>query len=220
MGDPRTGALRAARGLALALAVVAIAAGAHLLGGGQLPPPLLLAGVVVAAACTGHAVTARRLGGLSALAVLGAGQVVLHAAFELLAPGGPGPLPASGLVAAGAHTHAHAHAGAPHLGLPDLSGAADAASSSSDSVLMIAAHVAATALTAAVLASTDRSLWLLRAWLAPLVLLLAVRAPLVRSRGRGLRAPAADALLAPPHQPALCRTTSRRGPPRRVLAPA
>ncbi|PWJ54457.1 hypothetical protein SAMN06264364_107153 [Quadrisphaera granulorum] len=223
MDDPRTGALRAARGLALALAVVAIAAAAHLLGGGQLPPPLLLAGVVVAAACVGHALTARRLSAAAALAALGTGQVVLHSAFELLAPGAggaPGAPSASALAAVGAHAHRGEHAARPDLAGVHLAGAAGGAGSGHDTALMLVAHVAATVLTAAALAGTDRSLWLLRAWLAPLALLIAVRAPLVHAGGEGLRAPAADALLAPPHQPALCSTTSRRGPPRPVLAPA
>lgn len=237
MLDPRAGALRAARALALAVTAVGIAAGAHLLGGGQLPPPLLLAGVVVAAVFAAHAATALRLTRLGALGLLGAAQLALHTTFGLLAPGAAAA-PGGSLASAAAHVHGGVRAAAPaappelaadlSLRVPaagaetawsmvSMASMGPSTGSALDAAPMLVAHVVATALTAVVLASADRSLWLLGAWLAPLVLLLVARVPLVPSRPG---APVPEAPGTAPHQPALSRGLTRRGPPRRLLAPA
>lgn len=223
MGDPRGGALRLVRALALALTTVALAAVAHLLAGGDLPAPLLLAGVLVAAVAAAHAATARRVGPAVAVVLLGAGQLLLHTALALLVPGsGAG----GALPAASAHSHGvrsvHGGHGAGHGAGHDVlhgaaaSGTLDAVADASGGLPMLLAHAVATVLVAAVLAGADASLWLLLAWLAPLVPLLVARAPRVRP----LPAPSADVPARAPHQPALCRATSRRGPPRAALAPA
>lgn len=225
MGHPVGGALRAARGLALALVVVGIASTAHLAGGGHLPPGLLLAGVVVAAGSAAHAATARRLTLPAVLLLLGAGQVVLHAAFTVLAaPPGAGVVPRAGVL----QVHAH---GGPHSGLllpvdaaagvvsaAGATGPADAAGPAAGAAAaMLTAHVVATLVAAVVLAGADRSLWMLLAWLAPLAAVLAAAASVVVPRlpRRPVAAPRAR-----PRSLLLARRSLRRGPPRLLLAPA
>lgn len=228
MGHPVGGALRAVRGLALALVVVGIASTAHLAGGGDLPPGLLLAGVVVAAAFAAHAATSRRLTLPAALGLLGAGQVALHAAFTVLAvPAGAGTVAAASRPSGLLHVHAH---GGPHSGLllpVDAAASAgaglDAAAAAADpaagstGAAMLLAHVLATLVAAVVLAGADRSLWLLVAWLAPLVAVLAAAASAVvpRLRRRPVGAPRTG-----PRSLLLARRSLRRGPPRLVHAPA
>ncbi|MBF5081271.1 hypothetical protein [Quadrisphaera sp. INWT6] len=234
MGHPVSGALRAARGLALALVVVGIASTAHLAGGGDLPPGLLLAGVVVAAAFAAHAATARRVTLPAALALLGAGQVVLHVAFTVLAApagAGAGALRAAQSASPAGALHVHAHGGplsglllpvdaaagaASAAGTAGTAGAADP-SAGAAAAAMLAAHVVATLAAAVVLAGADRSLWLLLAWLAPLAAVLAASASAVVPRlpRRPVAAPRAR-----PRSLLLARRSLRRGPPLLLLAPA
>jgi len=224
---PAGGALRVARGLALALVVVGTASTAHLAGGGALPPGLLLAGVVVAAASAAHAATARRLTLAGTLVLLGAGQVVLHAALTVLAApatgGGAAVAPPSGDLQVHAHGGPHSglllpvHAAAPAAGAAGAGlDAAAADPLAGAAAAMLAAHVVATLVCAVVLAAADRSLWLLLAWLAPLAAVLAAAPGAVVPRlRRPVAAPTtrARSLL-------LVRRAPRRGPPRTLLAPA
>ena len=72
----------ALRSAMVALTVLSLAAGAHTLAGGPLPSPGILLALLALTGLTATTATRLKLN-LPALAVLlGAGQVVLHAAFN------------------------------------------------------------------------------------------------------------------------------------------
>ncbi|MDM7830000.1 hypothetical protein [Cellulomonas edaphi] len=162
MVTPTRGALRFARALVVAAVVVALAAGAHVLGGGSLPAGTvtLTLGALVLALCA--AVTSHRLGMLGSTALLASGQVGLHAAFSVFEDGG-----CTALVPSGAHAHM---AGAAHSAYLATSGCGSAAAHATllpmfGAWSMIAAHAIAVLACAAVIAGTDRALMWLVAWL-------------------------------------------------------
>ncbi|MDN4643873.1 hypothetical protein [Arthrobacter sp. PsM3] len=193
---------RLPRSTAIAAVILALAAGAHTLAGGQLPPApvmaactaLVLLGVVL---LTRWKLTATALAG-----ILSAGQWMLHAAFSVLsetAPAGPAP---------GPHLHTAAAAGArmaaahdlPHSHLPaDLDPP------------MLGAHILATLVTAVLLARGEAALWALAAWLQPFAGIATVPI-LVTSQ---------TVLPVPRHAPArrwrFLRRHPLRGPPAAVL---
>ncbi|MBT2515316.1 hypothetical protein [Arthrobacter sp. ISL-30] len=197
---------QALRSAALATAIVSLAGGAHVLGGGTLPaPPILLA--VVALTALGTTLATRIKLGLPAMAtLLGGGQLLLHEAFTALgqavppAAGTTGHHSYSSRVVMAADVGASAHAHAPVT-------IADAA--------MLAGHILATLLAAVVLAKGEQSLWQLAAWLRPLVQLPHVVRVL----------PDAGTCVAPfgapsgfiPRPGRNLRQDSRRGPPAAVV---
>lgn len=201
----------------LSTGILTLAAGAHTLGGGALPTPPILAALLALTLLASVLATRIRLGLLAMTAVLGTGQVLLHEAFTALA-GTATPqaaLPAGhqhddGAALAGALQHlspALGHSGAPseHLAQGHGSLAHDPG--------MLLAHVAATLLTALLLARGEAALWALAAWLRPLF--RAAKTPVLPVAGRALRAPFAPE---PPRLP--WRTLRRdrlRGPPRVVV---
>lgn len=149
--------LRLPRAGAAALTVLTLAAGAHVAAGGQLPPlPVLTA--VTAIICLSAVILARRRMTAPLLAgYLSGSQLVLHLAFSLLAnPGTSGP----------AVQHHHGFTTAPWTPAgtpaPHEHLAADAGST------MGLLHLAATLLTAILLARGEAALWALAAWLKPL----------------------------------------------------
>lgn len=187
-----TGATRLVRSVLVASLVVALAAGAHVLGGGHLPGPALLAAVAAVVLAAAAVATARPLGRTTALVLLGAGQLLLHQVFEAV----------HGCVvpsAVAATSHA-AHLGAVTSGSVACEPAVPPSSS------MLAAHAAATAVTALLLASTERAAAVVLGWL--------VRALPQRPSPLPARRPLPLLLVLPrPRAAALLRAVRRRGPP-------
>jgi hypothetical protein len=188
------------RSAMLAAAALTLAAGAHLLAGGQLPAPGILLGLfaLTSLACT--AATRLRLNSVTMTALLGAGQLVLHEAFSAM---GSAFTPASS-GAAGASHHADPFAvplPAEPSGLHILDSPLAAA--------MLAGHALATLACAVVLAKGEDALWSLAAWLRPLVQLPAPVTPdAVASPAVALRP--AEAARLPWRN---LRLDCRRGPP-------
>jgi hypothetical protein len=164
MLSPTLGLLRGLRAVSLGVAGFVLALVAHVVAGRAAPGPVvlvLLAGVsgLAAVLLTGVRLSPIRVG-LSLVAMQG----VLHEAFMWL--GGP-----AGCSMTGMSTPAPGHLG--HGGQPVLAcvtGMAQtgmAQHSLFASTAMVGAHVAATALLAAMLAYGEKALWLLAGWMRP-----------------------------------------------------
>ena len=194
---PVHGAWRLVRAATLAGTVVALAATAHLAGGGRLPGPVLLLALLVLTGCGSLLLTGRRLGAPVLLAALGGGQLLLHGAFEQFA----------------VRTVSVASVGHHQEWVPLGAGAiahTSTASTASSAALMTAAHVAATVLSALALAHGERVLWQAWTWLQPLraVVVLVLRTPVLRPL------PAPPARVLPRPASVVARRVRRRGPPR------
>lgn len=214
MTSPAAGALRLVRALAVALVVVALAAGGHVLAGGAAPSPLLLGAGGVAVLLAATVLAGRRLSGTRIVALLGLGQAGLHTLLAL----SPAPACAAGVPAA-----VSGHAGHSVQGVGDaasvatgLCATAGGHAHAGDALLaggtvMLAAHVAATALTAVLLLHGERALWSLWGWLLPAVRVVrAVPLPVFP------RLPRPEAALRVAPRPVLLDAASRRGPPVRL----
>lgn len=190
------------RSAMLAAAALTLAAGAHVLAGGQLPGPGILLGLFALTSLAGTAATRLRLNPVSMTALLGAGQLVLHEAFTAF---GSAFTPAT---VTGSSHHAHPFTvplPAEPSGLHNLDSPFTAA--------MLAGHALATLACALLLAKGEDALWSLAAWLRPLVQLPAPLTP--------------DAVASPAaaHRPAAAtrlpwrnlRWDCRRGPPAAVV---
>ncbi|MFB9378628.1 hypothetical protein ACFFKU_06705 [Kineococcus gynurae] len=201
MTSPASGALRLLRSTVTGGAVVALASGAHLAGGGRLPGPVAWLALLVLVACASFTLTRRRLGRRSLLAALTGGQLVLHTLFTVLAPD------AVRLAAAG-HHHVlvlpdPAAGTMPLLPLlPVPAGGTDLA--------MAGAHAAATVATALLLAHGEDVLWRTWAWLLPLVPSFRVLTLPVPGRPRSRPVAAEPARPRDAHPG---RRARRRGPP-------
>lgn len=194
MSDPTRGALRQVRSAVLAVVVLALAATAHVLAGGELPTLLVLSGLALGTACATWALTRFRLGRVAILAVLGAGQFLLHQAFELFGP--------SSAVATTGHDHSAAAMAAQLSSATPMTGM-------TDSLPMVTAHVLATILAALVVAHGERALWALLAWCTPLARVLRLVLPPVTPRP----ARRVETTARRPRRLDLVRVTPRRGPP-------
>jgi hypothetical protein len=192
------------RSSAVATVILALAAGAHLAGGGELPAPAILLAVLALTALASTSATRHRLGFPSMAALLGGGQLVLHELFTAFGPSvaeaGPitaasheGHFPGAGILAPAA---AHLHEG-------------DAA----NGPLMLAAHALATVVCAILLARGEAALWALSAWLRPLVALPRAVAPDAVPPATA-SFPAFPVPLSPWRN---LRQDSRRGPPAAVV---
>ncbi|MDQ0117176.1 hypothetical protein AB0280_14455 [Pseudarthrobacter sp902506025] len=194
------------RASTLAAGTLALAAGAHVAGGGQLPAPVILLAVLALTALASTVATRLRLSFPAIGALLGGGQLALHellTAFSSPLPGAaPGPEPA--------HLHSDSllalHGFAPlaeHLSPADPGLAP----------LMLGAHAAATLGCALLLAKGETALWALAGWLRPFAGLPRPLAPLPAVRLDGLfrHAP----LRRSPWRN--LRQDSRRGPPSAVV---
>jgi hypothetical protein len=189
------------RSVALALAVISLAGGAHVIAGGSLPAaPIMLALLALTGLATTLA-TRFKLGFPAAAALLGGGQVLLHEAFTAL-----GPVSAS---ANAQHTH-HAEQ------IPVLGDASEHLHALDASLgwAMLAGHVLASAASALLFAKGEHALWQLAAWLRPLWRALA---PLFRPDAgtRPALTSAPSAFLPRPWRN--LRQDSRRGPPAVVV---
>lgn len=196
----------ALRSAALSVTIVALAAGAHVLGGGQLPAaPVLFALLALTGLATTLA-TRFKLGFPALAALLGAGQLGLHEAFtafsplSVAVPGQSGHHLGTGSAVPGIE------AGAVHLHELDAP----------LGWLMLTGHVLASAASAMVLAKGEQALWQLAAWLRPLLRVLRlVFRPDVGSSPVAFGAPE----LFTPRPWRNLRQDSRRGPPAVVVLP-
>ncbi len=139
----------------------ALAAGAHVLGGGALPAPeivLALTGLVLVSVIQ---VTARDLSLGRIAAVLGGGQVSLHEAFNVLSTGAACHSPISPAA------HEGDHGGALCLS-PALAESAHTIWHGNAGFAMTMAHLLAVAVTAVLISRAEAALWQVVAWLRPL----------------------------------------------------
>jgi hypothetical protein len=190
------------RAASLSTGILTLAAGAHVLGGGELPAPGILLAVLALSVLAATTATRLKLNFAAMTAVLGAGQFALHEVFTVFST----PVVAS-------HPAADAH----HLSaaaIPALDAAAHVHAGPT-SILMLATHALATAACALLLAKGEAALWALAAWLRPLVRLPEAITP---DAGTPRAVPRTPAVL--PHRPwRNLRQDSRRGPPSAVVLP-
>jgi len=160
------GALRGARATVLATTALALAAAAHVVGGGTLPSLPVLALVIVPLAWGAVALTARPLGPVALTGALAASQLVLHETLMVLSA----PTCAPGLTAPASSMASMAGMPGHHLAVSATGACAAQAmqgmtgtSVLTGGVAMLLAHGVATALTALLLARGERALsWLLK----------------------------------------------------------
>lgn len=193
---------RLLRTAALAGSILSLAAAAHVSGGGHLPPAPVLAACLSLVVLGITAVTRWKLKAPVLGLVLAGGQGLLHSLLSMLSPAAA-DTPAFRPGLPGIHRHALAGSGAllpvgqdahPHPAW-DLGPA------------MFTAHLAATVLTALLLAKGEAALWALAAWLRPVFILapvtfVPVLPPLVTAPRR-----------APVLRWIMLGTHPRRGPP-------
>ncbi|MHC6594261.1 hypothetical protein [Arthrobacter sp. C152] len=184
-----TAPFRFPRAAAFTTAMIALAAGAHIIAGGSLPQPAVLAGITALVLAPVMILAKFKLTTPVTAVLLVASQLVLHQAFNALSLStGPGSAPAG-------HLHG---SGLAHLPVESLA----PEHAATPGTLMLILHAAATVATAVVLARGEAAVWALAAWLRPLVriltavlipdwpLLPAPAAVVVPSRWRNLRLPA------------------------------
>ena len=217
-GDPvapaSVGLFRLVRAVVVAGVVLALGVGAHRLGGGALPGARFILALGALALAGTSALAGRRFTVPVLTSVLGAGQVMLHGALMWLAPvacvsgAAPGPLLAPSVPMV--------HGGGSMVPVCMPAAVMSAHATMSVSPAMVAAHVAATAVSVLVISVGERALWWFLAWLRPLVETAAsvdvhaVRRPAL-SVGRVSLWRRRSGYL---------RTSPRRGPPLRAVAPS
>lgn len=160
-------AFRLSRAAVVTAAIVLLAVAAHTSGGGALPDPLILLGLAALTLLPTAWLAGRRLAPTTLLGLLGAGQFILHSAFDGLSES------AASLRLSPAAEHVHVLGAAPpgapaghvHVHVHGYSPA------------MFAAHALATLAVGLLIARGEAALWALLAWLSPLVRLLLVGAP-------------------------------------------
>lgn len=138
--------------------MVALAAYAHVLAGGQLPTVGVLLAVLALTGLASTAATRFRLRMPAMTALLGVGQFMLHEAFTVL--GGPLPGPAHG-----GFTH---HLVPSVLTPGPLEYVQPAGTDPSSAGLMFTGHALVTLACALLLAKGEDALWSLAGWLRPL----------------------------------------------------
>ncbi|MGT2461467.1 hypothetical protein [Sinomonas atrocyanea] len=192
-------AFRLSRAAVVTAATVLLAVAAHTAAGGALPDPLILLGLLALTLLPTAWLSGKRLTPTTVLGLLGAGQFVLHSAFDCLSES------AASLQLSPAAGHVHVlGAASPGAPVGHVHGY---------SPEMFAAHALATLAIGLLIARGEAALWALLAWLSPLVRLLLVRAlapaaalPAYAPKAfpkiwRGLRLPA---LRGPPASAAAC----------------
>ncbi len=157
MTTPGSGAVRHARSLLVSAVIVALSVAGHLAGGGRSPHPLAIALLLACASVPAYAFARRRLGIVTLIALLGAGQYAVHytlAASPMRAPGHSESMPTHGL------------------------------DSSRGGLVMLVAHLVATFVAAGLLAHGDSLLWTIWRLLSSAVRRIWSRAllPLLRPR--------------------------------------
>lgn len=202
------------RGLRLVMtsvAVLGIAAGAHVLGGGERPDLLVAAALLSLVVLVATVLSRWRLRLWTLVPALGGLQLVVHGVLSVV-PSSSHVVMSDAMVTAG-HAHGHAHASSSGVSVAlgaTPSWAAPQAHAMGSSSTMLLVHVAATLVTAALLVATDRAAraamhW----WTAALVLI----SPLATQPVTALRAAViATVGLLRPRVEALT-DHHRRGPP-------
>lgn len=193
------------RAAAVSTGILTLAAGAHVFGGGDLPAAPILLAVLALTGLTATAATRLKLNIPATAALLGAGQFALHEVFTAFSA----PALANGAAAAG--THHLSGAAAPVLETAThLHG-----QESPTGIMMLVAHIVATAACALLLAKGEDALWALAAWLMPLAQLPEAVTP---DAGPAPSVPGPPTVF--PFRPwRNLRPDSRRGPPSAVVLP-
>ena len=202
------------RAVVVAGVVLGLGIGAHRLGGGALPGARSILALGALASAVTSALAGRRFTVPVLTFVLGAGQVVLHWALMWLAPVACVSGAAPGRVLATSVAMVHGGGAMGPVCAPTAVMSAHATMSVSPA--MVAAHVAATAVSVLVISVGERALWWLLAWLRPLVEtpasvdVHAVRRPALPVGRVSLWRRRSGYL----------RSSPRRGPPVRAVAPS
>lgn len=206
MRIPTRGATRAARAAAFGMATLALASGAHVSAGGALPSMMVLAVLVLPLMLTAVILTSRRCGSVLLVASLAAAQILLHETLMAVTSHVPGEMFAAEV---GAHHGAQtlvsdqvsAHSAAA------LGGGLAVAGPDGWPVAMKAMHVAATVVTALLLARGEKALWQMVARFLPTLLRISRLIPCGRRQ-------ASVRVIAPALQPSLVSSgLGLRGPP-------
>jgi hypothetical protein len=189
----------------LSTGILSLAAGAHVVGGGELPAPGILLAVLALTVLAATTATRLKLNFAAMTALLGAGQLALHEVFSAFSS----PVLAAGQAPPGGH-HVSITA------MPTLEATAHLhATGSAGGLLMVVTHAVATAACALLLAKGEAALWSLAAWLRPLVRLPEAVRP---DAGPPRAVPVPPSVL--PLRPwRNLRQHSRRGPPSAVVLP-
>ncbi|MBT2595201.1 hypothetical protein [Arthrobacter sp. ISL-72] len=202
--------------------IVTLGAAAHVVGGGELPALGIMLAVLALTGMAATAATRLKLTFPAMASLLGAGQLVLHEAFDAFSspvgvspaggspawPGPPGPGAAEAL--------GHHPVTAPLAGITlDAAGAASHLHEfeSSWAAVMLAGHALATIACALLLTKGEDALWSLAAWLRPLIQLPQAATPDVVTAPAAAGRPAGSAPL--PWRN--LRLDCRRGPPAVVV---
>lgn len=195
----------ALRSGAISLVIVLLAAGAHVIGGGELPTTVVLLALVALTGLAATLATRFKLNLTAMTALLGTSQLVLHEAFTALSP-----------VAATAQVNAHHAAAEPLTPLLYTATPHVHELGTTAGTVMLIGHILATIGSAVILAKGEDALWQLGAWLRPLVAL-----PTLLFRPDAGASPIAvgapDVFLPRPWRN--LRQDSRRGPPAVVVLP-
>lgn len=193
------------RAASLSTGILTLAAGAHVLGGGDLPAPGILGAVLALTVLAATTATRLKLNFAATTIILGAGQFALHKAFTAFS--------APAFAVSDAPAEAHHVSG---TAIPALNAAAHVhVADSTTGVLMLVTHALATLACALLLAKGEAALWSLGAWLRPLVRLPEAVRP---DAGPPPAVPGPPAAL-PPLPWRNLRQHSRRGPPSVVVLP-
>lgn len=158
MGDYR-GFLLLLRSTLLSLVIVALAAGAHVIGGGVLPAGGILLALMTLLLIPVTVLMRKRLSLAAALSALGVGQFLLHGAF--------GAFSNTGTCITGPSGDHALHAQSLTLYCLEPVSGAGMSMESGMSIGVLLAHVAAVIVTAAAVASGESALQRLWAWLRP-----------------------------------------------------
>lgn len=159
------GSLRLFRSLVFTSAIVGLAAGGHLIGGGNLPAPMITVALTALLLVPVTWLSRRELSFKTLLGLLGAGQAVLHEAFSTLSVAA---------VCQPSATHgSHHHGGTSSLHCLPASPAELSAHPGTgiDPLAMLTGHAFAVLATAWFLRQGEAALWQLLAWLRPLAVL-------------------------------------------------
>ena len=208
---PTTGLVRLARVLVLGGSSLALATGAHLLGGGRLPTPGVLVVVALLLGLAAVAVTGRRCRTAALLVLLTVEQALLHVVLDAAAAAGSqcGPGPDRLTPHADAMSHLAACA-VPAVPAGEMAGHAAAA----PGWAMWLAHGVAVLATACLLARGEAWLWRVLDRVRDAAAVAGVR-PLPEQRRVVLAVAARPAAWVRRHAPA-----APRGPPRAGSVPA
>lgn len=162
---PHHGPLRLFRSLVFTGAIVGLAAGGHLLGGGTLPAPMITLALTALLLVPVTWLSKRELSFPALLGLLGVGQAVLHEALSTLSVSAVCQAPATGR---GSH-----HAGTSSLHCLPANPVELSAHTGTgiDPLAMLTGHALAVLATAWLLRRGEAALWQLLAWLRPLAVL-------------------------------------------------